>query len=112
MKLACDIQMSQPKYANGETVTAQGLRVANRVTTSVSIKALIWLARPDQVPLFRVNLGANGDLQLPAFPRGAYAFNCRMLDPVTKRLLHYTRTSIRLRSRNAQGSTAPKAPVQ
>ncbi|MBI3329698.1 MAG: hypothetical protein HYZ81_23700 [Nitrospinae bacterium] len=100
----CDIQMSQPSYGTGDTVTAQSLRVANTGSTSVPIEIKIWVEVPGLPPITFANLGADGSVPLPAgfnmdfgplklatvppeLPRGMYAFNCRILDPVTKQSL-------------------------
>ncbi|MBI3325436.1 MAG: hypothetical protein HYZ81_01860 [Nitrospinae bacterium] len=102
--VACDIQMSQAAYGNGETIAAQSLRWANAGATPVPIEAKLWFEVPGFAPITFVNLGADGSVQLPAgfdhnfgplslatvtpaFPRGTYAFSCRILDPVTGQLL-------------------------
>lgn len=96
----CDIQMSQASYVNGETVTAQVLRIANPTAAPLAIELKLWFDLPTIPPISFVNIGANGDVVLPAgfdqnfgplplatvteaFPRGTYGFNCRILHPVT-----------------------------
>jgi hypothetical protein len=100
VSLICDIQLSQPVYDNGNVVTATTLRLANAGTATVPIELKIWFEGPGFPPIPYANLGADGSVQLPpgfnqdfgpvqlftvtpALPRGAYAFNCRFLDPVT-----------------------------
>ena len=102
--LVCDIQMSQPSYGTGDTVTALSLRLANTGSTPVPIEIKSWFEVPGLPPITFANLGADGSVALPAgfnldigplalatvtpaFPRGEYAFNCRILDPVTKQSL-------------------------
>jgi hypothetical protein len=97
---ACEIEMSQASYVNGDTVTATTLRIANPSTVPVSIEMKIWLGWPFGPPISVVNAGADGSVILPVgldlnlgpvllfpvtfgTPRGAYEFSCRMRDPVT-----------------------------
>jgi hypothetical protein len=96
VSLICDIQLSQPAYVDGEVVTASTLRVANSGATAASVEIKTWLEVPGIPPISFLSSTAEfpagfdqslGPLSLfavtPALPRGAYAFNCRLLDPVT-----------------------------
>ncbi|MBI3328241.1 MAG: hypothetical protein HYZ81_16250, partial [Nitrospinae bacterium] len=101
---ACEIQLSQSSYANGDTLTAATLRIVNPSSTPLPIELKLWFEVPGLAPISFISLGGMGDVQLPvgfdqnfgplplatvtpAFPRGAYAFNCRIFDPVTGQLL-------------------------
>jgi len=96
--------MSKANYVNGDTVTAQILRLANPATISVAIEIKVWFEAPTSPPITFVNLGADGSVVLsagfnqdfgpralfqitPAMPRGPYAFSCRIIEPVTGELL-------------------------
>jgi hypothetical protein len=98
--LLCDIQLNQPVYDNGNVVTATTLRLANSGTATAPVELKIWVEGPGIPPISYANLGADGSLQFPPglnqnlgpiplftvtpeHPRGAYAFSCRFLDPVT-----------------------------
>ena len=100
----CDIQMSQPSYVTGATVTAQVLRLANPGAAPLPIELKIWFEVPGVAPITFANVGADGSVVLAAgfeqnfgpralfpvtaaFPRGFYAFNCRILAPVTGEVL-------------------------
>lgn len=100
----CDVQMSQPVYSDGETITANRLRLANASSSALAVEIKIWLEAPATPPKSLVNTGADGAFQLAAgtdfdlgpvtllpltatLPRGAWVFGCRMLDPVTGELL-------------------------
>ncbi len=99
----CDIQMSQPSYIDGDTVTASVFRIANPSTDPVAVEWAVWLGIPSNHPVSIINLGATGTLVLPAgfdldlgpinffpagvVPLGQYELSCRILDPVTKRQL-------------------------
>jgi hypothetical protein len=100
VSLLCDIQLSQPVYDNGNVVTASTLRLANVGTATALVEIKMWFEAPGSPPIPFVNLGADGSVQLPpgfdqnfgplqlfavtpSLPRGAYALNCRLLDPVT-----------------------------
>jgi hypothetical protein len=102
--LACDIQMTGSAYLTGEVVTARVFRFANGNAMTVPIELKIWLGLPGIAPVSFVNAGGTGSLSLPpgfnqdlgplplftvtpGSPRGAYELGCRILDPVTGRLL-------------------------
>jgi len=102
--VTCDIQLSQTSYVNSEMVTAQVLWIANPEATPVPIEIGLWLEAPGFAPFSFANVGGDGTVILPpglgqnfgplplfevtpALPRGAYAFGCRMVDPVTGALL-------------------------
>ena len=96
----CDVELSQASYVDGETVTADSLRLANPGSDSVAIELKGWFEQPDADPINRLNRGAHGSLVLPPgfdldvgpvpllqvrarLPRGGWEFNCRLIDPVT-----------------------------
>lgn len=100
---ACEVELTQPNYTNGEIVTASTLRLSNPSGSPVETELKIWLGTPSAAASF-VNVGADGALDLPAgldldlgplpflpvnagTPIGQYEFSCRMLDPVTGALL-------------------------
>jgi len=99
----CDIQMSQASYTAGETVTVSVFRISNPTTNLVSVEWAVWLEIPTIPPISLVNIGASGTFILsqgfdrdygpfPLFsatglPPGNYELSCRLLDPVTKKLL-------------------------
>jgi hypothetical protein len=100
----CDIQMLQTSYIDGETVTIDVMRFANQTSNPISVEMKMWLGFPNG-SISVINVGADGAVVLPAgfdrdlgpaplfvvspsMPRGGgYEFGCRMLDPVTGRLL-------------------------
>ena len=100
------IELSQPNYVNGETVTASHYRMlhSRRADSAVGLK--VWLGTPiPGLPAQSVaNLGADGSFviplglnlefgPLPLFPvdanlqRGTYEFSSRIVHPVTGELL-------------------------
>lgn len=95
----CDLQMSQSSYIDGETVTANVIRIANPADTEVATELKIWLEVPGAAPISVTNEGSDGSLVLPAgmntdygpitlfsatgVPTGAYEFSCRIFNPVT-----------------------------
>ena len=96
----CDIQLNQPSYQNGETITAQVFRLANPGSEPVSVEIKFWLEIPRIDPISLANQGADGSVVLPpgfdqdlgpmllatiepGHPRGVWAWNCRLLNPVT-----------------------------
>jgi len=105
----CDIQLSKETYIDGETVTADVLRVTNLTGESLAVEWKLWLAGPGGwSPHGVANQGADGSLVLPngtdvdlrpggvpwpflpvtaALARGEYEFSCRFLNPITGRLL-------------------------
>jgi hypothetical protein len=103
----CEIEMSQPVYIDGEEVIANVLSIANPTPNALALEVKIWL---DLAGTTRpvLNLGADGSTVLPAgfnvdlgpvtlftvdpgLPVGTHEFSCRMLDPVTGRLLREDR---------------------
>lgn len=104
----CDIEMSQATYVDGETMTANVFRYANLTSSPVALEWKVWLGVPGLAPVPVLNLGADGSFVLPAgtdadlgpvpllpvnagLPRGQYEFSCRLLNPVTGRLLREDR---------------------
>jgi hypothetical protein len=98
--LECDIQMSQASYVDGETVTANVLRLGNHRPMAVRTEIKIWLGVPTSgaVPIanlvatlpagFDQNFGPTPLFPVvPALPRGMYEFSCRFLDPITGGLM-------------------------
>lgn len=110
----CDIRLSQPLYVDGETLTADVLRLAKPSGDPVAIELKIWLELSGIPPVSLVNLGADGsfvlapgnDIELgplpllpvnASLPRGDYEFSCRMLEPVTGELLWEDRNPFEVR---------------
>ena len=100
----CDIQMNQTAFVNGQQVVAQIFRLANLAATPTAVELKVWINVPGVAPIKYANVGADGSFVLPAgsnmnlgpltlftvpptATRGIYAFSCRMLHPVTGRLL-------------------------
>lgn len=98
--LACDIELNQDLFVDGETITADVFRVANRSGDPIAMELKIWLGVPDASPVSIANVGAFGGYALPAgtdvdlgpislgtvtaaWPREDYDFSCRMLDRIT-----------------------------
>lgn len=104
----CDIQLSQPTYVDGETVTAD-INIANLTGAAIALDWRVWVGIPGQSPTEIINslnplVGVRvfphpTDAVVPGyqpfgpgpiintFPRGTYELSCRFLDPVTGRLL-------------------------
>lgn len=100
----CDIQMSQSSYSPGEVATANIVRQVNPGPQPVALEIKIWLRAPDGVITSFENSGADGSELLPAeseldagplmlfevMPetvRGRYEFSCRLLEPLTGKLI-------------------------
>jgi hypothetical protein len=100
----CDIRMSQSSYALGEMATADVIRRVNPGPMPVALELKIWRQDPDGTITSFENAGADGTLQLPAqsemdsgpLPlfevvpetvRGRYEFSCRLLEPLTGKLI-------------------------
>ncbi len=99
----CNIQMSQPIYTAGDTVTASVFRLANQGASPVSVEWKVWLETPSGPSISFINLGADGTFVLPAgfdqdfgplplfpaagLPTGTYELSTRVLNPVTGELL-------------------------
>ena len=100
----CEVTLNKTTFVNGDKVTAQTLRFANPGTVETPVELKLWFEVPGLAPISFANVGADGSVKLPpgfdqtlgpidlftvasTFPRGAYAFNCRMLHPVTGKLL-------------------------
>ncbi|RMF86735.1 MAG: glucose dehydrogenase [Nitrospinota bacterium] len=96
----CNIQMSQPTYRDGDTVTASVVQIANPGPSPLAVEIKVWLESPASELFSVLNRGADGSLLLPpetekdfgpvslfrvrpAFARGEYALNCRVLHPIT-----------------------------
>ena len=96
----CDLQLSQTTYVDGEEVIANVFQVGNPGPDPVAIELKLWVRRPDGSTFSRLSVGATGSIVLPAGfdrdfgpfsaftvapadARGAYEFNCRVLDPTT-----------------------------
>lgn len=98
----CEIEMSQPSYVNGETVTANLWRISNPTDRAIPVELKSWVVFPGvaRVPITR--FGADGSVVLDSgaqielgpqdlftvnanHPPGTYAFSCRLLNPVTGR---------------------------
>lgn len=98
--VSCEIVLDQQVYTTGDTVTAQVFRLSNSMAGSVAMELKTWFEFPDANPTAHIRLGADGSIVPPAgfdidlgplalttvtdgTPRGASAYNCRWLDPVT-----------------------------
>jgi DNA-binding beta-propeller fold protein YncE len=96
---ACSISLSKPMYGDSEQVLATSLRMSNPLATPVAVEFKFWLDIPGFSPATFSQGGADSSLNLPAYynqefgpiplfevnaslPRGTYAFNCRLMDPV------------------------------
>jgi hypothetical protein len=99
-RATCDIQLNKTSFVNGETVSVPVFRLANLTTAPLAIEFKFWLEAPNAAPISFARAGENGAVVLPAsfdqnlgpvtlftvgaaFPRGLYAFSCRLLEPVT-----------------------------
>lgn len=97
---ACDIQLSQAVYIDGEVVTVDFFNLTNVGPEPVPIEVKTWFERHDGTTSGHVTAGHDGSMVLPSgfdidlgpmplfgvtplVPLGAYAYNCRLLDPVT-----------------------------
>lgn len=100
----CDVQLNQTSFVNGQTVTAQVLRVTNGGAVPVAIEFKFWFDPPGLPPHSFSRGGADGSFVLSpgfnqnvgplnllpvtaALPRGSYSFGCRFLNPVTGALI-------------------------
>jgi hypothetical protein len=103
-QIILDIQMSQTRYFNGQTVIAQEFRLKNETATSEEVELKVWLGIPGLSPISILNLGSDGTLIVPAnfdqnfgpvtlfqmgfeMPSGTYEFSSRMVHPVTGKLI-------------------------
>ena len=85
-------------------MVAKHLRLVNGGALPVAVEVGLWFEGPTISPMTYVNVGADGSFVLSTgfdrdfgpitlfqvshdFPRGTYAFNCRIVHPVTKKLL-------------------------
>jgi len=99
-RATCDIQLNKTSFVNGDAIAAPVFRLANLTAAPLSIEFKLWLEVPGVAPISIARAGENGAVVLPAsfnqnlgpitlftvsaaFPRGVYAFSCRVLDPVT-----------------------------
>lgn len=97
---ACDIQLSQAAYVDGEVVTADIFKLTNAGPEPVPIEIKTWFDLRDGVTSGHLTAGHDGSIVLPPgfdidlgpmplfdvtplVPLGSYAYNCRLLDPVT-----------------------------
>lgn len=98
--VACEVEMSQAVYTDGETAIVSSLRLANPSAEATAVEFKTWIVRADGTTSSHVRIGADGSLVLPAgfdrdlgpaplftvtapAARGTYGFGCRTLDPVT-----------------------------
>ena len=103
----CAVTVDQPAYVNGQTVVVPSFGLINEATASAAIEVKMWLGGKSIAPVGLVNAGATGTVQLPAafdqnlgpfalatigaaWPRGEYELGCRLLHPVTGKLLSET----------------------
>ncbi len=99
--LLCNIELSQTRYVDGETLMIDGWQLANLASEPTELEVGIWLDIPGAEPIsviddvFRLasetteSMGPQSILTVTSdLPRGTYEVGCRVLDPVTK-LLRY-----------------------
>lgn len=96
----CDIQLNQSNYESGQNIIANVFQLANPFFDTAAIEWKAWFNVPGSAPLSILNIGADSSLLLtPGFNNdfapiplatvtmddtiGIYAFNCRLIDPVT-----------------------------
>lgn len=101
---SCDIEMNQAIYSEGDSVTADVFQLANPSAAPLAMEVKVWWDLPVGPPSTLFNLGADGSMVVPAgweanlgpfpihsvnssTPRGTYEFSCRLLDPITGKLL-------------------------
>lgn len=102
--VTCDVQLSQASYSNGQTVTANVVRLTNPGTQAVPVELKLWFEVPGQASAVNyASVGHDGKVSLPpgtttvgplslvpvtaALPRGPYEFNCRVTRPATNELV-------------------------
>ena len=96
----CEVELNQAIYLTGDSVVATSLRIANPTAETIAVEGKLWFDRPGARPFARtgilppgsVDLAPGSDRELgpvtlatvaAGLPRGTYAFNCRLIDPVT-----------------------------
>jgi len=96
----CAVQMNKASYVTGDAVVAQVFRFTNTASIAVPVEFKMWIEAPGFPPTSVRRAGADGSVSIAAHanvnigpftlfvvsasaPRGAYAFSCRLLDPVT-----------------------------
>jgi glucose/arabinose dehydrogenase len=101
---SCDVLMNNRSYAVGQTITVNGVAIANRGAFERPVELKIYLRAPGADPLAALNIGATGSLvlspdfevtlgPLPLFTvsatstKGNYEFGCRVLEPSTGEVL-------------------------
>lgn len=102
--LACDVEIGQPAYVDGETVTAPVLRFTNASNGPQPARLRLLFTVPGGTPEPVISIGADGTLYLPshldaqlgpvslipvqpALARGDYVFACELADPLTGAVL-------------------------
>jgi hypothetical protein len=100
----CETAVNQNAYSNGESVQLSTLRFANLGNTVAATEIKVWLGLPGGTNVTFVNAGADGSIALSpgldinlgpvtlfqvnaAFPRGGYEISCRLLEPVTGKVI-------------------------
>jgi hypothetical protein len=101
----CTVAVSASAYGTGEVVSVPVLELRNsQATVSAAVELKVWLGGDVVPPIGIVNAGAAGAFKLPAasvrnygpfalppitesWPRGEYEIGCRLLHPVTGRML-------------------------
>jgi hypothetical protein len=100
----CEIRLNKGTYITGDAVSVQAFRFANTGSTPIPVEIKVWLEVPGIAPIPFIRSGVDGSVSLPAnsnvnlapftlftvtaqAPRGSYAFSCRLLNPVTGKLL-------------------------
>lgn len=96
----CDIQLNKTTFVNGDQVVASVFRFGNSQAAGLAVELKLWFELPGLAPVSLARSGADGSVVFPAgfnqnfgpvplftiapsMPRGTYAFDCRMVNPVT-----------------------------
>jgi len=96
----CTVELNQPVYLDGDEVIATSMRLTNPTSQAISVQGWLWFDRPDAAPYRMPGILPEGTFELPPesdqelgpvtlatvtanLPRGSYAFDCRLIDPVT-----------------------------
>lgn len=101
----CDIQLTQPSYSNGQTVSLNVFRLTNSSAETQFYEWKLWLKSPALPDQSLVNIGYDSSLALPAgfdvdfaallgpivlftidnvlFSNGSYEIGCRLINPIT-----------------------------
>lgn len=100
----CDVEMSQPSYADGEDVVITSIRFTNNETSAREARLRLQLTLPFGITVDVLDLGASGGFFVPASfdrelgpvtmftlqpgqPRGDFAWRCALEDPNSDAIL-------------------------